>query len=117
MKNSGYKYQIKKELEKRNIEIIELGGNEDWWDDEHWKLRHKYIPNTEFFICFMVDPQFEGNRKKGQGIYEIMTSTKFPKSWTDNDNSLGSLYLAKRKFNIKLSELMSSIDEFVKNCT
>ena len=69
LKQTGYKYQIEQELIKRDWEIIEIDENTDWWDDEHWIVQFKYDSNKRFFLCFLVDPLFDGVRKKGQGIF------------------------------------------------
>ena len=91
---------------------MEIGSNEDWWDDEHWKIHLRYNPDLSFYLCFIVDPQFDQPRKKGQGIYEILASTKFPESWNDHESSIGSISMTKRKFELKLKEFMSNLDNF-----
>ena len=115
MKRSGYKYQIEQELLKDNWEIVEIGSNEAWWDDEHWKIQFKHTPDISFYLCFIVDPMFEGSRKKGQGIYVIMASIDFPQNWNDDKNAIGSISMTKRKFDRKLQEFMRSIEKFKKN--
>jgi hypothetical protein len=117
LKRSGYKYQIEKELLNRDWEIVEVGSNEDWWDDEHWKVQLRFDPNLCFVLCFIVDPQYDQPRIKGQGIYEILASTKFPDSWNDRENSIGSISMTKRKFDTKLKEFMGNLDDFKKGKT
>ena len=114
MKKDGYKYQIETELNKIDFEITKIGQNEDWWDDEHWRIEYKYDSNLKFIICFIVDPQFEGQRKKGQGIYEIKATKQFPENWNDDKETIASLYMTKRKFNIKLKEFINDIIKFKK---
>lgn len=117
MKKSGFKYQIEQELIRHNWKIIEVGSNEDWWDDEHWKIQLRFDSNISFYLCFIVDPQFDQTRKKGQGIYEIMASTKFPKNWNNTDNQINSIDMTKRKFNIKLAEFLEDLNNFKKGKT
>lgn len=117
MKKSGYKYQIEQELLKRDWEIVEIGSNETWWDDEHWKVQYRFDPGLVFYLCFIVEPQFDQPRKKGQGIHEIMASTEFPVNWNDLENIIGSISLTKRKFNVKLQEFLSNLDEFRRSGT
>ena len=112
VKRSGYKHQIEQEIAKHHWEITGINFNSDWWDDENWKIQFKYDPKICFYICFIVDPQFEGNRKKGQGIYEIKASSDFPKNWNDERTTIASILMTKRKFNVKLKEFIKKLEEF-----
>ena len=60
------KYQIEQELLKENWEIKTINSNSEWWDDEHWIIEYKYDAKLSFCLCFIVDPMFEGQRKKGR---------------------------------------------------
>ncbi|TPN81372.1 hypothetical protein [Aquimarina algicola] len=114
MKKTGYKYQIEQRLKKDNWQISSIDSNYEWWDDEHWKLELKHNPEISFYLCFIVDPMFEGTRKKGQGIYEIKASTKFPANWNDNSNKISSISMTKRNFEIKLEEFIQNLKEYKK---
>lgn len=109
---SGYKYQIEQALLDNNWELIECGASDEWWDDETWKVRHHYNFETCFYLSFIVDPQFEGQRKKGQGIYEIKASTEVPKNWNDDTHSIAAISMTKRKFDVKLSEFIADLEWF-----
>lgn len=111
MKNSSYKDQIEKCLNQLNWQIVEIGQDDYWWLDEHWKVVYKYDQNIIFYICFIVDPQFYMPRKKGQGICEVKASKEIPTNWNDNDNTIASLWMSKRKFNIKLAEFINEISQ------
>jgi len=51
----------------------------DWWVDEMWKVKSVWSPKgAVVYISFLVDPQHEGTRKKGQSIWGIGCSKKFP---------------------------------------
>ncbi len=117
MKTSGYKYQIEQELVKKDWEIIEIYSSREWWDDEHWRIKFKYDYNKSFFLCFIVDPAFEGQRKKGQGIYEIKASTKFPLNWDDSSNEITTIIMTKRKFDDKLKKFIGELEEYKKSKT
>jgi hypothetical protein len=117
LKKSGYKYQIEQVLLKENWEIKTIDSNYEWWDDEHWKIEYKYESKLSFFLCFIVDPMFEGQRKKGQGIYEVKASTEFPKNWNDDEHNIVSIKMTKRKFEEKLNEFIAKIIEFKKEKT
>ncbi len=114
MKKSGYKYQIEQELLKENWEIKTIDSHYEWWDDEHWKIEYKYDSKLTFVLCFIVDPMSEGQREKGQGIYEVKASTEFPKNWNDDEHTIASISMTKRKFEVKLNEFIAKIIEFKK---
>ena len=116
-KKSGYKYQIEQKLLKNKWEIRNIGSNEDWWDDEHWRVNCKYESKIHFYLCFVVDPMFEGVRKSGQGIYEIKASTEFPGNWNDDSNRITSIAMTKRKFDIKLEEFIKDLEKYKKEKT
>ncbi|UII24229.1 hypothetical protein [Fulvivirga ligni] len=116
-KQSGYKYQIEQELIKRNWEIIEIDSNHEWWDDEHWIIQFKHNSEIKFYLCFVVDPMFEGERNKGQGIYDIKASTDLLTSWNDSGTLIASISMTKRKFNIKLQEFILELENFKKGKT
>ncbi len=67
-----------------------------------------------FIICFIVDPQFEGARIKRQGIYKVSATTVIPKNWNDNSNEISSICMTKRKFDLKLNELLKDLNKFKK---
>ena len=116
-KKSGYKYQIEQKLVKNKWEIKNIGSNEDWWDNEHWKVNCKYESQIHFYLCFIVDPMSEGVRKSGQGIYEIKASTEFPANWNDDSNRITSIAMTKRKFEIKLEEFIKDLEKYKKEKT
>ncbi|WP_282628405.1 hypothetical protein [Empedobacter sedimenti] len=98
----SYKKQIEKALLNNNWEIIEIDSNTKWWDDEHWKICQKNNPNLHFYLCFIVDPHFEGQRKKGQGICEIRAVSIFPKTHLEDTNTFAKLDMTKDNFDEKL---------------
>lgn len=110
--HSGYKSQIQKKLYNLNWEIVEIKSNLHWWDDENWWIQYSFDQKISFYLCFIVDPMFEGHRKKGQGIYEIKATTEFPKNWNDNSFKITSLDMTKRKFDIKLNEFLRDLEKF-----
>ena len=109
--------QIEQELEKKNWEIALIDESGEWWDDEHWKVQFKFDQNIFFYLCFIVDPQFEGQRNKGQGIYEIKASTEFPKNWNDDSSEIACISMTKRKFEIKLNEFVGDVEKYKREKT
>ena len=117
MRKSGYKHQIEQELDKENWEIVLIDESREWWDDEHWKVQFKFDQKIFFYLCFIVNPQFEGQRKKGQGIYEIKASTEFPENWNDDSSKFASISMTKRMFEIKLKEFVENLEKYKKEKT
>jgi hypothetical protein len=77
----------------------------DWWADEIWKLKSHWTPvNTVAYITALVDPQHDGNRKKGESVWAYGLSQKHPES-SREAQSEGVLSFGK---NFK-----SEIEEFV----
>ena len=110
---STYKKQIERKLIENNWEIVEIDTSNEWWDDEHWKVNSiKKAIDIQIVIIFKVNPHFEGNRKKGQGIWEIDALTEFPLDWTDKVNMIVSLDMTKGKFDLKLEEFVLGLNTY-----
>ncbi|MBX3713679.1 MAG: hypothetical protein KF800_17095 [Lysobacter sp.] len=44
----------------------------EWWIDETWELHSTWSPTTtRAWLAFLVDPQHEGNRQAGEGVWGI----------------------------------------------
>ncbi|HJX93427.1 MAG TPA: hypothetical protein VJ372_23235, partial [Pyrinomonadaceae bacterium] len=53
----------------------------EWWADEMWQLESVWSPvGSLAYVTFLVDPQFEGNREKGEAVWAIMASLFKPVS-------------------------------------
>jgi hypothetical protein len=53
----------------------------DWWADEIWILKSIWSPEDAMAcITFLVDPMFEGNRKKGEAVWGVGCCKEWPKS-------------------------------------
>ena len=80
MKTPQQKLRDHFEVEGWGIEKIIL-DDLDWWTDEIWVLKSVWSPEDAFvFITFLVDPMFEGNRKKGEAVWGIGCSREWPTS-------------------------------------
>ena len=53
----------------------------EWWADEMWHLESLSSPvGSRAYVTFLVDPQFEGDRKKGEAVWAVMASPFRPVS-------------------------------------
>jgi hypothetical protein len=65
----------------------------DWWADEIWELRSRRSPEgVSAFITFIVDPQHEGLRSKGQAVWGVGVCATMPVSRREAE-SLGTVAL------------------------
>ena len=53
----------------------------EWWADEMWPLVSVWSPvGSRAYVTFLVDPQFDGERKKGEAVWAVMASPGKPLS-------------------------------------
>ncbi len=53
----------------------------EWWADEMWLLESVWSPvGSRAYVTFLVDPQFDGSRKKGEAVWAVMASLFKPAS-------------------------------------
>lgn len=101
----SFKVQIKNELNKKSWDIILIDSLNEWWEDEHWQIQWKHLQGIKIYIQFLIDPM-DASR-----IWEVKAKNEI-----GNDMAIiASLYMSKRKFNIKLKEFISEIEEFRKS--
>ena len=85
----SYSQKTAEYLETDGWKIKEiLTDNLEWWADEIWCIESIWSPKgVHCYITFLVDPQFEINRQKGQGVWALGLSSIFPKSRSDAQGS------------------------------
>lgn len=49
-----------------------------WWADEIWYLESTWASRTPVFLTFLVDPQAEGQRKRGEKVWAVGASGTYP---------------------------------------
>lgn len=55
--------------------------NLEWWADEMWLLESVWSPaGSRAYVTFLVDPQFDGPRTKGEAVWAVMASPARPTS-------------------------------------
>lgn len=69
-------------LEVDGWDIVESHTKDlDWRADEIWRLKSRWSPAGALaFVTFLVDPMWEGNRRKGQGVWAVSCSADFPRN-------------------------------------
>ena len=68
--------QLEAALARKGWSIIERRTDGlDWWADEVWVVQSDWSPRGVCaFVTFLVDPQWEGPRPKGHGLYAVSVS-------------------------------------------
>ena len=79
MKPNRQKVQEHLEMDGWEIKsIIDLNDLE-WWADEIWQVNSTWSPQGVIaYITFLVDPQHEGNRRKGEAVWGFGCSKDYP---------------------------------------
>ena len=112
-----YKQKLLNALIDEGWELLEvIEENNHWWCDEHWlvrSIRKKW--GREILIFFLVDPQWDAPRKKGQGIWEIAATEKYPKDWLEASRGIATISLSKGKFDEKLKNFIASLSLYRKD--
>ena len=69
------------QLPEHGWRVAEVGEELEWWADEMWVLESVWTPaGGRAYVTFMVDPQFDGVRKKGEAVWAVMASPGRPDS-------------------------------------
>ena len=65
--------QLVDRLIENGWEITDKDENpSEWWADEKWVVKSVWSPkDLKIYLTFLVDPQWEGNRKKGEQILPL----------------------------------------------
>jgi hypothetical protein len=91
MKMLDQQKRILKALEEQDWEVVEThDSNLEWWADQIWLLISKRkSPDYKILLTFVVDPQWDGPRNKGQGVWAVTASLNQPQQWSAVTLSLG----------------------------
>ena len=83
----------------------------DWWCDEYWVVRSvRESRGMKVFIFFLVDPQWEGPRKAGQGVCDIAATTDMPRDWIEAGCGVATLQMWKGRWDLKLATFIGELD-------
>lgn len=106
-----YKQLIKSDLYKNGWEIQKIEDNTDWWLEEYWKIISvKQNWGQILYILFLVDPQYEGN-KKSEAIRGISAMEEIPVS-RPNDDGVAFLSMSSGNYNENLENFILKLNTF-----
>ena len=70
-----------KQLSEHGWRVVGVEENLEWWADEMWVLESVWSPvGGRAYVTFLVDPQFDGGRRKGEAVWAVMASPGRPDS-------------------------------------
>lgn len=106
----SYSQKLQDFLETDGWQIEEIYSIDlEWWADEIWKLTSTWSPNSaKAYLTWLVDPQHDGLRRKGQSVWAVGASKKFPDS-SREAQSEGAVSLNK-SFKQELEEFSLNLE-------
>ncbi|HTG92207.1 MAG TPA: hypothetical protein VL866_06455 [Pyrinomonadaceae bacterium] len=73
--------ELLNQLPEHGWRVAKLEENLEWWADEMWVLESEWSPvGSRVYVTFLVDPQFDRQRKKGEAVWAVMASPIKPMS-------------------------------------
>lgn len=108
---STYKTQLLEALSQRGWELFSQDSHGiDWWADEVWTIRSvRERWGYELVLTFLVDPMWEGPRKKGRGVWAVAASAGVPTDRCDAQANV-CLWLNRGRFDEALVRFVSDLD-------
>lgn len=73
-------------LSENGWQVVEtLDADLDWWADEILIIESVWAPQgLHGYLTFLVDPNWNNHRKKGEHVWSVALSTEFPDSRSAN---------------------------------
>ena len=70
---------IREGLERTGWEVVGIQTSDlEWWADEVWILESVWQPHGTAYLTFLVDPMWEGPRRKGEHVHRAGASLENP---------------------------------------
>jgi len=67
-------------------ELAQTEELHEWWADDVWLMRSVWSPQgCQFYLTFLVDPQADRQRKRGEMVWAVKASATLPKGWQQAD--------------------------------
>lgn len=74
--------ELLNQLPKHGWRVASAVEDLEWWADEMWMLESVWSPvGRRAYVTFLVDPQCDGPRKKGQAVWAVAVSPGKPNWW------------------------------------
>jgi hypothetical protein len=75
------KAELLNQLPEHGWRVKASEENLEWWADEMLVLESEWSPvGSQAYVTFLVDPQFDGDRRKGEAVCAVMASPDKPMS-------------------------------------
>lgn len=80
---------IAKGLPQFGWELAEVEDDpQEWWADAIWRIESVWhTANPTRYLTLLVDPQRDGPRKKGEGVWAVGTSVERPRSRSEAEGA------------------------------
>lgn len=73
--------ELLNQLSSHGWKVVETEDSSDWWADEFWLLESIWSPvGVHAWVTFLVDPSFDGQRRKGEAVWAVGASATKPAS-------------------------------------
>ena len=110
-----YQQRIEHCLEKNGWRILDNDSDHnDWWADEFWTLESTWTSlESNCFITFLVDPQYDGNRKPREAVWAVCASKSKPLDLSQTREQL-TITLDK-EFDKNIKRFVKDLDVFRKS--
>ena len=106
--------RLQRRLENNDWDIVEVIKAEDWWADEHWRVRSRRTPRElELILSFLVDPMWDGPRARGQAVWSVTVTGSIPLVRPVGDEAqIASLSVREARADEKLVAFVRALDEY-----
>ena len=109
------KQRLSDRLDENGWEVTKVHENDiEWWGDEIWELNSRRTPHgIQAFITFLIDPQHEGNRRKGESVWALGSSSNFPTTRIEAEEN-GTISFGTG-FNKQINEFLTQLEQMRSN--
>ncbi len=111
---NAFKAILLRELRQHGWEVESIDPDgAGWWADEHWTISStRQDWGMTLVISFLVDPQWDGNRKKGQGVWAVGITQSLPTNRLAAEESIAELCCFRGPFAENARAFVQSINNY-----
>jgi hypothetical protein len=107
----AFKSQLRRQLEDHGWEVAEVIDGDDWWADEFWKVQsRRNLWGYEIVLTFLVDPQWDAPRKRGDGVWMAGATEAMPPDRFAAEQGIAQLCVKGRRVDEELREFVATLD-------